>query len=214
LNAPSSIDAQLMDTLADALSEKGYCILPSLLPLRLCFDLHRRVARLDEHNALTQAGIGREFQFQLNEAIRLDETRWLSPDHAIDAAYLAMMSQLRLELNKRLFLGLFDYEAHYAHYAPGAFYKRHLDAFKGQSNRILTTVLYLNPDWQPQDGGQLVIYDPVSNTTTLETVEPEMGTFVLFLSEQFPHEVLPSKQDRYSVSGWFRVYDPLQAPLI
>lgn len=213
MNAPFSIDAEVMNSLADALSEQGYCILPNLLPLPLNYDLHRRVARLDEHNALTQAGIGREFQFQFNEAIRLDETRWLSPEHTIDAAYLAVMSQLRLELNKRLFLGLFDYEAHYAHYAPGAFYKRHLDAFKGQSNRILTTVFYLNPDWQQADGGQLALYHPVE-AATLEIIAPEMGTFVLFLSEQFPHEVLPCQQDRYSISGWFRVQDPLQAPLI
>lgn len=213
MNAPSILDEQLMNTLAESLSKQGYCILPNLLSLSLSFDLYRRVVRLEEHNALKQAGIGREFQFQVNNSVRLDETRWLSPDHAIDAAYLAAMSHLRLELNKRLFLGLFDYEAHYAHYGPGAFYKRHLDAFKGQSNRILTTVLYLNPDWRADDGGQLVLYHSVDNTT-LARVPPELGTFVLFLSEQFPHEVLPCKQDRYSVSGWFRVYDPLQAPLI
>jgi len=116
-------------------------------------------------------------------------------------------------MNQRLFLGLFDYESHYAHYPSGAFYKRHVDAFKGQSNRVLTTVMYLNPFWQTQDGGQLQIYD-INDDNLITSVEPEMGTFVVFLSEQFPHEVLPSKRDRYSIAGWFRIQDPLQAPMI
>lgn len=213
MNAPLFIDPTSLDLVANQLAETGYCVLPQLLPLPLNHDLYRRVARLDDHNALTLAGIGREQAFQVNTQIRKDETRWLTDEDPIDTAYLAAMSAFRLAMNERLFLGLFDYEAHYAHYAPGAFYKRHVDAFKGQSSRILTTVLYLNPAWQTQDGGQLVIYQPDSDAI-VTTVEPELGTFVVFLSDQFPHEVLACKQDRYSISGWFRVLDPLQAPSI
>lgn len=213
MNAPLVIDSNLLDSMADQLAQQGYCIAPQFLPLPLNHDLHRRVARLDDHNALSLAGIGREQQLQLNTQIRQDETRWLTPDHPTDSAYLAAMSSLRLALNERLFLGLFDYEAHYAHYPKGAFYKRHLDAFKGHSTRILTTVLYLNPDWQSVNGGQLVIYQPESDVI-VTTIEPELATFVVFLSEKFPHEVRSCKQDRYSISGWFRSPDPMQPPLI
>ena len=213
MNAQSVVDYAVFDLIADALPTHGYCILPQLLPPALTHDLYRRVARLDEHNDLSQAGIGRERQHQLNEKIRTDETRWLDPDNSIDLAYLTHMADFRLAMNQRLFLGLFDYESHYAHYPSGAFYKRHVDAFKGQSNRVLTTVMYLNPFWQTQDGGQLQIYD-INDDNLILSVEPEMGTFVVFLSEQFPHEVLPSKRDRYSIAGWFRIQDPLQAPII
>lgn len=213
LNAQSVVDYAVFDLIADALTTQGYCILPQLLPPALSQDLYRRVARLEEHNDLTQAGIGREQQHQLNETIRSDETRWLDPSNPIDQAYLNHMADFRLAMNQRLFLGLFDYEAHYAHYPTGAFYKRHLDAFKGESNRVLTTVMYLNPFWQTQDGGQLQIYN-LQDDSLVVSVEPEMGTFVVFLSEQFPHEVLPAKRDRYSIAGWFRVQDPLQAPMI
>lgn len=213
MNAPMLMDPALLDLVADQLAETGYCVLPQLLTLPQNHDLYRRVARLDEHNALTLAGIGREQAFQVNTEIRKDETRWLNIEDPIDNVYLAAMSVFRLAMNERLFLGLFDYEAHYAHYGSGAFYKRHVDAFKGQSNRILSTVLYLNPDWQSDDGGQLVIYAPDSDAI-VTIVEPELGTFVAFLSEQFPHEVLPCKQDRYSIAGWFRAPDPLQPPLI
>lgn len=213
MNAQSVVDFAVFDLIADALTTHGYCILAQLLPPALTHDLYRRVARLDEHNDLEQAGIGREQKHQLNENIRSDETRWLDPENNVDQAYLNHMSDFRLAMNQRLFLGLFDYEAHYAHYPSGAFYKRHVDAFKGQSSRILTTVMYLNPFWQTQDGGQLQIYD-LNDDSLITSVEPEMGTFVVFLSEQFPHEVLPAKRDRYSIAGWFRVHDPLQAPMI
>lgn len=200
------------DLIVDALTDQGYCILPQLLPTSLNIALHRRVARLDESD-FQRAGIGRDRHYQLNAAVRRDKTRWLSPDHPTDTDYIAQMADFRLAINRRLFMGLFDYESHYAHYPPGAFYKKHLDAFKGQSNRVLTTVLYLNPDWQPEYGGQLLIYAPDSDKV-IETVEPNFGTFVIFLSEEFPHEVVKSLRDRYSIAGWFRLQDPLQAPMI
>ncbi len=145
------------DLIADALAEKGYCILPQLLPAALNLALYHRVIQLD-NDAFQRAGIGRELDFQLNSQVRRDETCWLDLSHPTDAAYIGQMAEFRLAINRRLFMGLFDYESHYAFYAPGAFYKKHFDAFKGQSNRVLTTVLYLNPDWQAEDGGQLLIY--------------------------------------------------------
>lgn len=213
MSTQSVVDYAVFDLIADALTLHGYCILPHLLPTTLTDKLYQRVTCLDEHRDLIQAGIGREHQHQLNKKIRRDETRWLDPDNHIDQTYLTYMADFRLAMNQRLFLGLFDYEAHYAHYPIGAFYKKHVDAFKGQSSRVLTTVLYLNPFWQREDGGQLQIYNN-DNGDLLHAVQPEMGTFVIFLSEQFPHEVLPANRDRYSIAGWFRVQDPLQAPLL
>src|SRR5690606_23717683 len=109
----------------------------------------------------------------------------------------------RRGLNERLFLGLDFYEPHYAHYAPGAAYARHRDAFVGQRNRIISTVLYLNADWQEADGGELLVYDEAA-TTVLERVRPVGGTLVVFISERLPHEVLPARRSRYSIAGWFR----------
>jgi len=36
-------------------------------------------------------------------------------------------------------------------------------------------------------------------------ITPEMGKLVVFMSEQIPHEVLPTHQPRASVAGWFRL---------
>lgn len=214
VTSPPPAESELYDLIANDLFEHGYSIVTDAFAHTLTQDLYRRVARLDEHNDLHLAGVGRDSEFQINTSIRSDETRWLSETHHVDAAYLAHMADFRLAMNRRLFLGLFDYEAHYAHYAPGAFYKRHFDAFKGgESRRVLSTVLYLNQNWQAADGGQLVIYDKDSEQI-ISTVIPEMGTLAVFLSEDFPHEVLACKRDRYSVTGWFRIQDPMQAPAI
>ena len=65
-------------------------------------------------------------------------------------------------------------------------------------------VVYLNPGWQPTDGGELVIYQDDADQKGIR-VTPAFATAVVFLSEEFPHEVLPAQRDRYSIAGWFRV---------
>ena len=69
--------------------------------------------------------------------------------------------------------------------------------------RVLSTVFYLNENWQPGDGGELAIYDAEDQLIT--RVQPVLNRLVIFLSEEFPHEVLPAKNHRYSIAGWFRV---------
>lgn len=154
------------------------------------------------------AQIGRDTSARLEQTERSDKILWLDEhvDPAVDA-YLTAMSAIREEVNRHWFLGLFEYECHFARYMPGDFYQAHVDAFADErnprGNRKLSSVLYLNQDWQPEDGGELVIYDPQTGKE-LTRVLPQMGTFVLFLSEEFPHEVLPGRRIRHSLTGWFR----------
>ena len=69
---------------------------------------------------------------------------------------------------------------------------------------MLSTVLYLNRSWRAQDGGELLLY-PEAGEQPLLRLTPALGTLAVFLSEAFPHEVLPAGRDRYSIAGWFRV---------
>lgn len=201
---PFDLQLSLYDQIADALVDKGYLILPSALPEPLANGLYHHLQALNDHQ-FQEAGVGREQDHQLHGGIRRDQIRWLGRQHAIEAEYLDWMEGLREGLNQRLFMGLFDYEAHFSHYRAGAFYKRHLDAFRGQTNRVLTTVLYLNPDWDKRQGGELLVWPEPDSDEVIERIVPQMGTLVIFLSEQFPHEVLPATTDRYSIAGWFRV---------
>ncbi|MDO6805055.1 hypothetical protein Q4595_21565, partial [Wenyingzhuangia sp. 1_MG-2023] len=116
-----------------------------LTPLaELSQQLRTRVMNLDEQK-LQLAGTGREQAHQLNRQIRRDRIRWLTQENPAEKAWLDFMAQLQQHLNRTLLLGLFSYECHFSHYRPGDFYQKHKDAFIGQSNRVLSTVLYLNP---------------------------------------------------------------------
>ncbi|MCD8530555.1 MAG: 2OG-Fe(II) oxygenase [Saccharospirillaceae bacterium] len=194
----------LFESIAADLQTQGYAITQNALPLLMSSGLLNRVVRL-QNDDFTAAGTGRQQQHQLNPFVRRDKIRWLSNDDPAEAAWLDYMVELQRYMNRRLYLGLFSYEGHFAHYQPGAFYKKHMDAFKGQANRVLTTVLYLNPNWEVQDGGELVIYQADNHEQELLRVSPRFGTLVTFLSEEYPHEVLPAKRDRYSIAGWFRL---------
>lgn len=198
----SQLSEAVLDVIADALVDKGYIFLPELVPSHISQVLLDKV-RTTEIHELKAASIGRGAEQQLNPDIRRDRIQWLEEQHEPDSLYLDLMMQLKDGLNRRLFMGLFDYESHYAVYQPGAFYKKHVDALKGSQNRILTTVFFLNPDWTPADCGELIIYDEADNV--IERIAPKMGHFVIFLSERFPHEVTKTLAQRNSIAGWFRV---------
>lgn len=198
----SQLSEAVLDVIADALVDKGYIFLPELVPAHISQVLLEKVQATEIHE-LKAASIGRGAEQQLNPDIRRDRIQWLEEQHEPDSLYLDLMMQLKEGLNRRLFMGLFDYESHYAVYQPGAFYKKHVDALKGSQNRILTTVFFLNPDWIPEHCGELVIFDEDDNE--IERIAPKMGHFVIFLSERFPHEVTKTLAKRNSIAGWFRV---------
>src|SRR5690606_32717782 len=108
---------------------------------------------------LKPAGIGRGPELQVNPDIRSDRICWLDAELNVAAPYLALMSALQQMLNRQLFLGLHEYECHWAHYPEGSYYSRHLDAFAGGASRRISTALYLNPDWSDDAGGELILYN-------------------------------------------------------
>lgn len=202
---------EVHEIIAEALQQQGYAIVAEALPPALPDALFSYLNSLQSRE-FNPAGVGKDKGFHHNPFIRGDEISWLDPHDPNTRAYFVWIENLRLTLNRRLFLGLFDYECHYARYPKGGFYKKHLDAFKGQNSRVVTTVLYLNPNWQTGDGGELQIYAPDSHTV-LEKVEPHYGKLIVFLSGDFPHEVLSTNKARFSLTGWFRVNSTFQGGL-
>lgn len=198
------IDRDAFESAAGGLRDHGWWVGEGALDDELVVRLRADLAELMEADRLHRAGIGREGDFHLDRSIRSDRVFWLDRSRDLQARFLDRMERLRLALNRELFLGLFEFEAHYAHYPPGALYKKHYDSFRGAANRIVSTVAYLTPNWQPGDGGELVIYAE-DGEQVLTTVEPRAGHFVMFLSEELPHEVLTSHADRTSIAGWFRL---------
>lgn len=189
------------------IQEKGISILQNALPSTLVSQLREQfeLGSMAE-NFLMPAGIGRNQQLHQNRFVRQDSIRWIESSSEVEVRWLDMIERLRMALNQQLYLGLSEFESHYAKYKAGEFYHRHVDAFSGKSNRKLSIILYLNENWQPADGGELVI-ETSSDTDTTHTTKvlPNAGTIVCFLSEEFPHQVLPPNKDRLSIAGWFSI---------
>jgi Rps23 Pro-64 3,4-dihydroxylase Tpa1-like proline 4-hydroxylase len=97
-------------------------------------------------------------------------------------------------------------------YPPGSRYTKHVDNGGRQSNgRRLTTLFYLNEDWDSADGGELAVYAP-GGQPLLETVPPIADRLVMFWSdERVPHEVLETRKERFTVTIWFFDEDEWQA---
>lgn len=193
-----------LSTLVDALVEQGWYVGEDFIAPDLCRELNQELSILAEQDILETAGIGRGREHEHRRDIRGDTIHWLDRRSEAQRRYLDAMGELQRTINRSLFLGLFEYEAHFARYAAGAFYKRHLDSFRGRANRVLSTVCYLNADWPADGGGEMVLFDPESPDRELARVRPEAGTFACFLSETLPHEVLPTRLPRASIAGWFR----------
>jgi len=192
----SATDELNFDAIVDTFYQQGWVWLHNFLSPELNAALLHE-AQFDAE--LTPAGIGRHNAHQLNQQVRRDATQWFDGTSMAQQHYLQLMAELKLVFNRRCFLGLFDFECHFARYQHGDYYKKHLDAFSGRSNRVLTTVSYLNT---VQQCGELALYDESDNLLT--TLKPTAGSLILFESERFPHAVLPAVDTRYSIAGWFR----------
>ncbi|HRJ54123.1 MAG TPA: 2OG-Fe(II) oxygenase [Candidatus Thiothrix moscowensis] len=199
------LDRVDVEAVADALADQGWVVLPALLPLDQVRELRKQAQAQWDAGEFHAAGIGRGQELNVNESIRTDQVQWL--ERAASGAladYQHFIEDLRQNLNRLLYLGLFEFEAHFAVYPPGAFYKRHLDNFRGTSARLVTAVLYLNEDWRESDCGQLRFYTDGSDGGEYIDIFPHAGTLVLFRSARFWHEVMPARRERFSMTGWLR----------
>lgn len=202
--SPGSEHGPLED-IADDLAARGWSVQENFFPSDLIAELLRELEARKAGGDLKAAGIGRGDENVVRNDIRNDVTLWLDGHSGAQNEYLRLMDALRMVLNRSLFLGLADFEAHYALYEAGGFYRKHVDALKGARNRVVSSVTYLTPGWSGQDEGHLVLYD--AGDSELTRVLPMAGTLALFMSEDIPHEVLPPKRPRASIAGWFRCRD-------
>ena len=185
----------------EALANQGWIVIPNFLELEQGVQLREQALTKYAAGEFKQASIGQGNTKAVHTEIRRDAVLWLEDNETgVADEFLAWLTDLRTELNQALFLSLVEAELHFALYPQGGFYRKHIDSFRGSSARLITVILYLNHDWQPQQGGQLRLY---LDDETLE-IAPQAGTLVLFLSERFEHEVLPTEQERLSLTGWLR----------
>jgi SM-20-related protein len=185
------------------LQQRAYLIWDQGFEPELVAALHGIAQRRRGAGGLREASVGRGGQRQRIAAIRGDSIAWLEPDdpeHAV-RTYFERMENIRVALNRELYIGVQSLEAHIAHYPPGTGYARHLDRFRDDDARVISSVLYLNPAWEPAHAGELRLFPDGEPPVD---VAPCAGRLVLFLSGELEHEVLPTQVDRYSIAGWMR----------
>ncbi|UTH74871.1 2OG-Fe(II) oxygenase [Chromobacterium sp. IIBBL 290-4] len=194
-----------LDTVLDTLAEQGWIVLPQALPAELTANLRQACLQVWDEGRFHAAATGRADGQARRAEIRSDSVLWLDQVDELPAvrAYNAAMDEIMQAVNRGLYLGLAELESHFAVYPAGAFYKKHLDRFQDDDARTLTTVFYLNENWPADAGGQIRLYLDEACEQFID-VEPQAGTLVLFLSDRFWHEVLPARQQRLSVTGWYR----------
>jgi SM-20-related protein len=190
-----------IESLVAELGEHGWAVTDEFLADAEWRALAEDSRQLWLEGAFRQAGVGRGPSFALRPDIRRDRVCWLEPESVTPAqqGYLDRIEALRLAINRKLYLGLFAFEAHLTVYPPGAFYHRHLDRFRDAPHRTVSVILYLNSGWTAADGGALRLY-PDDGTT--RDILPRGGTLAVFLSDRFEHEVLPATRERMSITGW------------
>ena len=198
----TTLSRTTLDQLLDDLAEQGWAIVANALPVDLTLELAQECRARANQGGLQPAGVGRGSAHGVQEGVRGDHIQWLEPGQcAAGDRYLTMLDDLRGQLNQALYLGLEDYEGHFALYPPGTFYQKHLDRFRDDDRRAVSAVFYLNSDWLPEQGGALRLY--LADGRELDVL-PEAGTLVVFLSADLPHEVLPATRERLSLTGWLR----------
>lgn len=194
------------EPIIDGILADGYGVVDDFLTPEEVATLASRLRTRRAAGQFKAAGIGNQ-QVTVANTIRGDEIMWLdwataTPD---ERAFLQRIGEFVNYVNQTCYLGLRDYEFHYALYPPGTFYKRHLDQFRSDSRRKLSVICYLNADWQENDGGQLALFLPQDDGTERRvTISPVAGRLVCFESGRLEHEVLPATRERLSVTGWLK----------
>jgi len=98
--------------------------------------------------------------------------------------------------------------------AGGSVYPRHIDnptGVQGGDTRKLTCIVYLNPEYEAVQRGELRLF---LGEGEVVDIEPAGGTIAVFWSDEIPHEVLPTAPtligeefDRYALTIWLPTDD-------
>jgi SM-20-related protein len=189
------------DDLIDGLRVHGIAVRDQFLSVSQVRTLIRCAAARRDRGEFAHARIGAGRALQRRADIRGDSICWLEePMFPDERSLIASLEDTRRRLNRGLFLGLYEIEQHYACYPAGARYTRHVDQPHGHGARRLSSILYLNEDWQQADGGMLRCR---ADGGEFRDIEPQAGRLVLFLTEGREHEVLITSRERLSITGWF-----------
>lgn len=195
---------QKFELLIEGVVAKGYAVCDDFLEPHEVENLLTTFAKRYQSGKFREASIGKQSEAHKAALIRGDEILWLETN-SIDVAERMLLNKNQAfvdYLNQTCYLGIVDTEIHFAKYDIGKFYRRHRDTFQAQKGRILSVIYYLNLNWIPENGGNLIIYTSENGIEKGIVIEPLAGRLVCFESEKLEHEVSETFAERFSITGW------------
>lgn len=205
------IDLIRLQTLFDDLAINNWAIGQNIFSKSYCQALAHECQTRHQQGGFQKASIGSGIHKTENTEIRGDFTQWIEEDTASPLLILLrfQLKVLMEQLNLNFFMSLKHFETHFAVYPPKAQYQKHVDNLNGSGARQITFILYLNENWKKGDGGELTIYHATHENERVIQIEPSLGTFLLFRSDLFPHQVETNLKQRLSITGWLRNDNPI-----
>lgn len=193
----------VFNTLINSFIENKVGISENFLSETLSGNLEKNLTRLNMEKQLLSAGIGNDKHVVHDKSFRSDIIYWLDRKHndQYENDFFDLMDSFVTCLNRTCYTGITGYEFHYTLYEKGSFYKKHLDQFRNNSSRQYSMIIYLNKNWQKEDGGELCVH----HTDHRQNIAPENGKAVFFKSNELEHEVLPTYAPRMSITGWLKI---------
>ncbi|GAB3914620.1 2OG-Fe(II) oxygenase family protein [Larkinella knui] len=193
----------IFDTLITSFIDHKVGIADHFLSASLATHLKENLTTLHAQKQLRSAGTGNDALVVHDKQVRSDRIYWLDRSHnnGYENEFFDLMDRFVSYLNETCYTGITGYEFHYTLYETGSFYKKHLDQFRTNDSRQYSMILYLNTDWQADDGGELCIHQG----DTRQYIAPENGKSVFFKSSELVHEVLRTNKPRMSITGWLKV---------
>ncbi|MDB5198542.1 MAG: proline hydroxylase [Chitinophagaceae bacterium] len=192
----------IFNTLINSFIENKIGIADNFLSESLSLHLKENLATLYADSQLKSAGTGQDTTLEHNKLFRSDIIYWLDRKHnnVHENSFFDLMDNFVKHLNETCYTGITGYEFHYTLYEKGSFYKKHLDQFRNNDSRQYSMIMYLNSEWEENDGGELCIHDE----GTFKNISPVNGKSVFFKSNELEHEVLITHKPRMSITGWLK----------
>lgn len=217
----STLDASVLaraferDDVANALHARGFAVVDDVLDVDYASNLKRAVEALarDGHVKpnVTSFARGahakpRVYECDMNDIDVEGKTRgnetydaaWEFYDGSAEAFARALKAVVKgCDVESGAFARAVKTQVNYG---GGACFPWHYDNPGAPSKRSVSCILYLNEDWRPGDGGELVL-QPFCDVAT--RVAPIHNRMAIFYSDRTLHRVLPSNAaTRYAVTVW------------
>ncbi|CAL1517719.1 2OG-Fe(II) oxygenase [Chitinophaga sp. MM2321] len=193
---------KIFNTLINSFIDNKVGIAENFLSESLSSHLKDNLTTLYTEKLLLSAGTGNDKLAVQNKLVRSDIIYWLDRAHnnPHENDFFDLMDSFVSHLNDTCYTGITGYEFHYTMYEKGSFYKKHIDQFRNNDSRQYSMIIYLNVDWQENDGGELCIHQ----NNSFQHIAPVNGKSVFFKSSELEHEVLLTNKPRMSITGWLK----------